>query len=230
MENNNKEIITEKTLHNKEYKMRQFSKLCKDDILFSCNKCFKILCNNTLIESILRLSNGKICFIIGEGEGEGQEKEDKNEFELMKDFKSNILIQNKININPNNCDLKAVGFTEIFCKKCKNLLGVKVQQTDDTQIFMLNKIILKFESLRFFILGNYGINSLQFFFRAETIKSMDQKSNEVEEYIQNSGTYLQKFFDMLSQQNKVSAEIEKKKIEIDKLGDVLKYLSDKKII
>jgi hypothetical protein len=59
---------------------------------------------------------------------------------------------------------------------------------------------------------------------------MDQKSNEVEEYIQNSGTYLQKFFDMLSQQNKVSAEIEKKKIEIDKLGDVLKYLSDKKII
>ena len=226
MENNEEEIITEKTLHNKEYKMRQFSKLCKDDILFSCNKCFQILCSNTLIENIIRLSNGKICFIMGEGEG----KEGENESELMKNFKSTFIIQKFIKVNSNNCDFKAVGFNEIKCKKCENILGIKIIQTDDTQIFMLDKIILKFESLRFFILGNYGINDLQFFFKTETIKSMDKKSMEIEEYIQKTGNYLQKFFDMLSSQNKALKELDNKKIEIDKLGDVLKYLSDKKII
>ena len=226
MENNEEEIITEKTLHNKEYKMRQFSKLCKDNILFSCNKCFQILCSNTLIENIIRLSNGKICFIMGEGEG----KEGENESELMKNFKSTFIIQKFIKVNSNNCDFKAVGFNEIKCKKCENILGIKIIQTDDTQIFMLDKIILKFESLRFFILGNYGINDLQFFFKTETIKSMDKKSMEIEEYIQKTGNYLQKFFDMLSSQNKALKELDNKKIEIDKLGDVLKYLSDKKII
>ena len=223
MENNKTEIITEKTLQNKEYKMRQFSKLCKDDILFSCNKCFQILCTNALIEKILRLSNGKICFIL-------DEEQTNEEDDEMKNFKSTILIQKQMKVNPNNCDFKAVGFNEVLCKNCKNILGLKMKQTDDTQIFMLNKIILKFESLKFFILGNYGINTFQFYFKAETIKSMDKESLEIDKYIQKSGDYLQTFFDMLSSQNKALTEIEQKKIEIDKLGDVLKYLTDKKYI
>ena len=124
--------------------------------------------------------------------GEGEGKEGENESELMKNFKSTFIIQKFIKVNSNNCDFKAVGFNEIKCKKCENILGIKIIQTDDTQIFMLDKIILKFESLRFFILGNYGINDLQFFFKTETIKSMDKKSMEIEEYIQKTGNYLQK--------------------------------------
>ena len=214
MESNGQEIITEKTINNKEYKMREFSNLCRKDILFSCKKCFSILCNNQLIEKILRLINGKICFIIGD--------EDENS-ELMKEFKSSIVIKANFNVNPNNCDFKTVGLNEIYCKKCNHLLGVKIKQADDTQIFMLNKVLLRYESLKFFIISEFGIKPFQFHFKTETLKNMDKKSIELEEYIQN-------FFDILSSQNKDIKELEKKKVEIDKLGEVFKYLIDKKYI
>ena len=221
METNGQEIITEKTINNKEYKMREFSNLCRKDILFSCKKCFSILCNNQLIEKILRLINGKICFIIGD--------EDENS-ELMKEFKSSIVIKANFNVNPNNCDFKTVGLNEIYCKKCNHLLGVKIKQADDTQIFMLNKVLLRYESLKFFIISDFGIKPFQFHFKTETLKNMDKKSIELEEYIQKSGNYIQNFFDILSSQNKDIKEIEKKKVEIDKLGEVFKYLIDKKYI
>ena len=49
------EIITEKTINNKEYKMRQFSALCRHELLISCSKCLQIICSNSLIDKILRL-------------------------------------------------------------------------------------------------------------------------------------------------------------------------------
>ena len=204
MESNGQEIITEKTLHNKEYKMREFSNLCRKDILFSCKKCCTILCNNQLIEKILRLINGKICFIIGD--------EDENS-QLMDEFKSNIAIKKYFSVNSNKFDLKTIGLNEIFCKKCNYLLGVKIKQTDDTQIFMLNKILLKYESLKFFIISDFGIKPFQFHFKAETLKNMDKESIEIDEYIQKSGNYIQNFFDILSSQNKDLKEIEKKKTD-----------------
>ena len=221
MESNGQEIITEKTINNKEYKMREFSNLCRKDILFSCKKCCSILCDNQLIEKILRLINGKICFIIGD--------EDENS-ELMKEFKSSIVIKKTFSVNPNNCDFKTVGLNEIYCKNCNHLLGVKIKQTDDTQIFMLNKVLLRYESLKFFIISDFGIKPFQFHFKTETLKNMDKKSIELDEYIQKSGNYIQNFFDILSSQNKDFKELEKKKIEIDKLGEVFKYLIDKKYI
>ena len=221
MENNGQEIITQKTFNNKEYKMREFSNLCRKDILFSCKKCFSILCNNQLIEKILRLINGKICFIIGD-------EDEKSE--LMEEFESSIVIKKTFSVNPNNCDFKTIGLSEIYCKKCNHLLGVKIKQTDDTQIFMLNKVLLRYESLKFFIVSDFGIKPFQFHFKTETLKNMDKESIELDEYIQKSGNYIQNFFDILSSQNKDIKELEKKKVEIDKLGEVFKYLIDKKYI
>ena len=221
MESNGQEIITEKTINNKEYKMREFSNLCRKDILFSCKKCFSILCNNQLIEKILRLINGKICFIIGD-------EDEKSE--LMEEFESSIVIKKTFSVNPNNCDFKTIGLSEIYCKKCNHLLGVKIKQTDDTQIFMLNKVLLRYESLKFFIISDFGIKPFQFHFKTETLKNMDKESIELDEYIQKSGNYIQNFFDILSSQNKDIKELEKKKVEIDKLGEVFKYLIDKKYI
>lgn len=223
MEKNKKEIITVNTINNKEYKMRQFSALCKYDLLLSCNKCSKILCSSSLIEKILRLSNGKICFII--------EEQDDDNSEILEKFEKTLSIQKKILIiNQKDQDFKTIGISEIFCKKCNNFLGIKVKQTDDIQIFMLNKIILKYDSIKVFTFGDYGIKTFNFYFRKETIKSMDKDALEIDEYIQKSGNYIQTFFDMLSSQNKEMKDMEKRKDEIDKLGNVLKYLIDKNYI
>jgi hypothetical protein len=219
-----KEVITENTMKNKEYKMRQFSALCKHDIIISCKKCFKILCTNSLIEKILRLSNGKICFIIEE------DVENNDKYELIEKFISNLFIEKKIYINPNDKDFKSVGIREVKCKKCNNALGVKIKQSDDTQIFMLNKIILKYDSLYLCILDNLGIKPFQFYFKKETIKSMDNEALKIDEYIQKSGNFIQNFFDMLAKQNNELKEMENRKVEIDKLGKVLKYLIDKNYI
>ena len=222
MEKNKKEIITVNTMKNKDYKMRQFSALCKYDLLLTCAQCSKILCSSSLIDKILRLSNGKICLII--------EEEDEDNSELIKKFNETLFIQNKKIINQNNEDLKAVGLNEIFCKKCKYSLGIKVMLTDVIQEFMLNKILLKFDSIKFFTFGDFGIKPFNFYFRKETIKSMDNYAMEIDEYIQKSGNYIQTFFDMLSSQNKEIKDMEKTKEEIDKLGNVLKYLIDKNYI
>ena len=40
-------------------------------------------------------------------------------------------------------DFHTVGINEVICKKCKNLLGVRMKQTDETKIFMLDKFALK---------------------------------------------------------------------------------------
>ena len=222
MEKNKKEIITINTMNNKENKMRQFSALCKYDLLLACIQCSKILCSSSLIEKILRLSNGKICFII--------EEQDEDNSELIKKFNETLFIQNKKIINQNKEDFKAVGFKEIFCKKCKYSLGINVMQTDDIQKFMLNKILLKFDSIKFFTFGDFGIKPFNFYFRKETIKSIDNYALGIDEYIQKSGNYIQTFFDMLSSQNKEIKDMEKRKEEIDKLGNVLKYLIDKNYI
>jgi len=95
---------------------------------------------------------------------------------------------------------------------------------------MLDKVLLRYESLKFFIISDFGIKPFQFHFKTETLKNMDKESIEIDEYIQKSGSYIQNFFDILSSQNKDLKELEKKKIEIDKLGEVFKYLIDKKYI
>ena len=215
------EIITEKTIENSKYKMRQFSYLCSTDILLCCRKCFRILCSNGLIEKILRINTGYLYFII-------EERNDENE-ELIKQFESNLDIDKKLLINVNNHDFKIGGFSQVFCK-CSNNLGIKVKQTDSAQIFMLNKIILKLESLSFFTLGDYGIKPLIFYFKKSTLKEMDSKAFEIDEYIKKSGECIQEFFEMLKNQNKEIKNKEKREEEIDKLGNVLKYLIDKKYI
>ena len=222
MEKNKKEIITINTKNNKEYKMRQFSALCKYDLLLCCNKCSKILCSSSLIEKILRLSNGKICFII-------EEQDDDNK-ELIEKFEKTLIIQKKLIINQKDQEFKTVGINEVFCKKCNNALGIKVRQTDDIQIFMLNKFLLKYDSIKVYTFGDYGIKTFNFYFRKETIRSMDKDAIEIDEYIQKSGNYIQTFFDMLNSQNKEIKDMEKRKDEIDKLGNVLKYLIDKNYI
>ena len=222
MKKNKKEIITINTKNNKEYKMRQFSALCKYDLLLCCNKCSKILCSSPLIDKILRLSNGKICFII--------EEQDEDNSKIIEKFENTLFIQKTLFINQKDQDIKAVGINEIVCKKCNNSLGIKIKQSDDIQVFMLNKILLKYDSIKVFTFGDYGIKNFNFYFRKETIKRMDKDALEIDEYIQKSGNYIQTFFDMLSSQNKEIKDMEKRKDDIDKLGNVLKYLIDKKYI
>ena len=222
MDNDKKEIITINTINNKDYKMRQFSALCKYDLLLCCNKCSQILCSSTLIDKILRLSSGKICFIMEDGE-------DGNS-EMIEEFQKALFIENIIYLNPIKSDFKAVGVNEVFCKKCKNPLGLKMRTTDDVQIFMINRILLKLDFIKVFKLDDYGIKLFNFYFKKDTIKSMDKEAFEADEYIQKSGNYIQTYFDMLSSQNKEIKNMEKRKEEIDKLGNVLKYLVDKKYI
>ena len=222
MEYNQDEIITEKTLkNNKEYKMRQFSYLCSCDILISCKKCHTILCPNSLIEKILRINTGQLYFII-------EEENDENSI-LIKEFESHLKIDKKLLINTNNHDFKIGGFNQVYCI-CGNNLGMKVKQTDSSQIFMLNKIILKYDPLIFSIQGDFGLKPLHFYFSRKTLKNMDKKDFEIDEYIKNMGEQLQQFFEMLKSQNDELKNKKKREEEIDKLGNVLKYLVDKKYI
>ena len=220
MENGKQEVITAKTIEDKQYTMRHLSYFCKKNILLCCKNCNRILTTNSIIEKILRLTNGKICFIIGD--------DDENS-ELMIKFKSNLIIQSELKVN-NNSEFKTVGLNEITCKYCKNSLGVRIRQTDDTQIFMLNKIVLKLDALKFFSIDENGLRPYHFHYKPENIKSMDKYATEIDQYIQKSGYHIQKFFDILSSQNNDFQEIENRKMNIDKLGDILKYLIDKNYI
>ena len=214
------EIITAKTIEEKENGMRSFSYLCKRNLLLCCRKCNKILTTNALIEKILRLKTGKICFILGD-------KIEKSE--LMEKFQSSLIIQPELKVNQ-NADFNNVGINEIFCRNCKNLLGVKMRQTDDTQIFMINMIVLKHDAMIYFLLEEMGIKPFVFSFRTETMKNMDKLASETEEYIIKKGSQIQQLFELLSSQKKDLDEMETKKKDIDKLGDILKYLIDKKYI
>ena len=160
--------------------------------------------------SLIHKSTGKICFILGD---------EKENSEL-------IIIEPKLKFN-NYEDFHAVGLNEITCKNCKNSLGVRMKQTDDTQIFMLDKIVLKERAMKYFAVEDIGIVPFYFNYKVEDIKKMDQMAFETEEYINKSGNQIQKFFDLLSSQVKDLKEIETKKKDIDKLSDILKYLIDK---
>ena len=220
MKSKEQEKISLKTLDDKHNNMRSYSYLCKMKILFCCKKCNKILTTNSLIEKILRLKTGKICFILG----------DDNEYsELFEKFKTLILIQQDFKINQNS-EFSTVGVNEVYCKNCKNLLGLIMKQTDDTQIFMLNKIVLKQEAMKFFWLDEFGIKPFHFGSNLEGIKNMDKLAIETEEYITQKGYQIQKFFDAISSQVKDFRDIEEKKNDFDKLGDILKYLIDKDYI
>ena len=105
-----------------------------------------------------------------------------------------------------------------------------MKQTDDTQIFMLNKIVLKQDAMKYFWLDEFGIKPFHFGSNLENIKSMDKLAIETEEYITKCGNIIQKFFDILSSQVKDLRDIEEKKNDFDKLGDILKYLIDKNYI
>jgi len=220
MKNGQQEIITAKTFEDKHYGMRQFSNLCRNNLLICCKKCNNIITTNSIIEKLLRLKTGKICFIIGD---------DDEKSELMEQFKSSILLNGELKVNINS-DLNTVGIYEIYCKNCKNPLGANVKQTDDTQIFMLNKYVLKHDSINFYLIEELGLEPYYFHFRNETIKKMDKEAMEIEEYIYQSGQQLQKFFELLSGQTKDIREIETRKTDLDKLGDILKYLIDKNFI
>ena len=105
-----------------------------------------------------------------------------------------------------------------------------MKQTDDTQMFMLNKFVLKHDAMKYFCLQDLGIRPFDFSFKRETLKNLDKTAFETEEYINQSGHQIQKFFDLLGMQAKDFKEIETKKNDIEKLGDILKYLIDKNYI
>ena len=67
--------------------MRQFSNLCRNNLLICCKKCNNIITTNSIIEKLLRLKTGKICFIIGD---------DDEKSELMEQFKSSILLNGEL--------------------------------------------------------------------------------------------------------------------------------------
>ena len=217
MEIPEQEKISSETLADKKNPMRAFSYLCKKKLLFCCIKCNKLLTTNAIIEKILRLRTGKICFILGD---------EKENSELFEKFKNLIIIEPKLKFN-NYEDFHAVGLNEITCKNCKNSLGVRMKQTDDTQIFMLDRIVLKERAMKYFAVEDIGIVPFYFNYKVEDIKKMDQMAFETEDYINKSGNQIQKFFDLLSSQVKDLKEIETKKKDIDKLSDILKYLIDK---
>ena len=217
MELKEQEKITSNALEAEKIAMKTFNYLCKMNILFCCKTCGQLLTTNALIEKILRLKTGRIYFII--------EEEDDNS-ELITKFKSLLFIKPELKINKNP-EFSTVGINEVYCRNCKSLIGLKMKQTDDTQIFMLNKIVLKIEALKFFIVEDLGIKPLHFFYKIEDLKNVDKEAMEIEEYINQSGNQIQKFFDLLSSQTKDLREIDSKKNDIDKLGDILKYLIDK---
>ena len=217
MELKEQEKITSNALEAEKIAMKTFNYLCKMNILFCCKTCSQLLTTNALIEKILRLKTGRIYFII--------EEEDDNS-ELITKFKSLLFIKPELKINKNP-EFSTVGINEVYCRNCKSLIGLKMKQTDDTQIFMLNKIVLKIEALKFFIVEDLGIKPLHFFYKIEDLKNVDKEAMEIEEYINQSGNQIQKFFDLLSSQTKDLREIDSKKNDIDKLGDILKYLIDK---
>ena len=214
------EIITAKTSEDKQNVMRQFCYLCKLKLLFCCKECNKLLFTNSLIEKIIRLKTGKICFIIGD-------EDEKSE--IMEKFAENIIIKPVLKVNDIS-DFQTVGINEVSCKSCKSSLGVKMKQTDDTQMFMLNKFVLKHDAMKYFCLQDLGIRPFDFSFKRETLKNLDKTAFETEEYINQSGHQIQKFFDLLGMQAKDFKEIETKKNDIEKLGDILKYLIDKNYI
>ena len=220
MENGQQEIITAKPIGDRHNAMRQFSFLCKYKLLFCCRQCNKLLMTNSLIEKILRLKIGKICFIVGD-------ENDKSE--IMEKFKSTIIIKPELKVN-DDIEFQTVGINEVSCKSCNNPLGVRMKQTDDTQIFMLNKFVLRYDAMNYFCVQDLGIRPFIFTFKNESLKNLDKIAFETEEYINKSGHQIQKFFDLLSNQSKDFKEIETKKTDIEKLGDILKYLIDKKII
>ena len=211
------EKITSNSSDAEKIGMKHFSYLCKMNILFCCKTCNKLLTTNALIEKILRLKIGKIYFII----------EDENEnSELITKFKSLVIIKPELKINQIS-EFNTVGINDVYCRNCKNLLGLRMKQTDETQMFMLNKIILKIEALKFFVAEDFGIRPFHISYKLEEIKTTDKKAMEIEEYINQSGNQLQKFFDLLSSQTKDLRDSDSKKNDIDKLGDILKYLIDK---
>ena len=220
MEIGQQEKITAKPFEDKHNPMNQFTHLCKNKLLFCCRKCNKLLMTNSLIEKILRLKIGKICFIVDD--------DDENS-ESMQKFKSKILIKPELKVNDNS-EFQTVGINEVSCKSCSNSLGVRMRQTDDTQIFMLNKFVLRYDSLNYFCLQDLGIKPFIFIYKNESMKNIDKTAFEIEEYINKSGNQIQKFFDLLGNQSKDFKEIETKKMDIEKLGDILKYLIDKKLI
>ena len=217
MEPKEQEKITSDALEAEKIGMKTFNYLCKMNILICCKTCNQLLTTNALIEKILRLKTGRIYFII--------EEEDDNS-ELITKFKSLLLIKHELKIN-NNPEFSTVGINEVYCGNCKSLIGLKMKQTDETQIFMLNRIVLKIEALKFFIVEDLGIKPLHFFYKIEDLKNVDKEATEIEEYINQSGNQIQKFFDLLSSQTKDLRDIDSKKNDIDKLGDILKYLIDK---
>ena len=217
MESKEQEKISSKVVENKQYPMRSFGYLCKKMLLLCCKNCDKVLTTNAIIEKILRLKTGKFYFIIGD-EGENSE--------LFEKFKSLIVIQPELKINKNE-DFQTVGINEVICKKCKSQIGVRMKQTDETQIFMLNKFVLNEKKLKYFSVEDMGLKPFHFYYDLEDLKKMDKLAIETEKYITESGNQIHKYFELLSDQIKNTKEIERKKNDIDKLGDILKYLIDK---
>ena len=214
------EIITDKSTEQKENGMRSFGYLCKRNMIFCCKECDKIILTNALIEKILRLKTGKICFIL---------KDEADKSELMEKFKSSIVIQSQLKVI-NNKEFNNVGINEVNCNRCNNLIGVRMKQTDDIQIFMLNTFVIKHDSMKYYMSEELGIKPYNFSFRTETIKNMDKKATETEEYILKGGQRIQQFFEMLSSQKNDINNFETKIKDLDKLGDILTYLIDKKYI
>ena len=62
MKNGQQEIITAKTFEDKHYGMRQFSNLCRNNLLICCKKCNNIITTNSINREIIKIKNRKNLF------------------------------------------------------------------------------------------------------------------------------------------------------------------------
>ena len=217
-----KEILTTNTLNNKEYKMHQFSVLCKNDFLLICNKCSKILCSSSLIDKLLRLSTGNICFII--------EEKKNNNSKLIENFEKIIYIENKNNVFIKDKDFGLDVVRKIHCKNCNSFIGLKIILSDNTKKFMINRFLLKFSSVSLLEFDDLGIKSYNFNVNREEIKSIDSFALEIEKYVKKSRSFINNFYNNNNSQDNEFEEIEKSKRKIDKLDEMLQYLMNNNYI
>ena len=212
------EKITADITKDKLNPVRVFGYICKKNLLFHCIKCNHLLTSNAIVEKLLRLKNGRICFILND-----------NDIEIFNRFKNNIIIENILEINTNP-DLYNVGINKVYCKYCKNQIGIKIKQTDETQFFMINKILLKENTMQYYSIENMGIKPFYFQYSSEEVKRMDRNAFELEQYINDSCNQLTEFLDLIKKKKNDLNDNKKRLEDIKKLSDILTYLVNKNYI
>ena len=212
------EKISADIVKDKTNPIRVFGYICKKKLLFNCLKCNTLLTTNAIVDKVIRLKTGRISFILND-----------NNADIFNKFKMNVIIENKLEVNINP-DFNNVGINKVLCKNCNYHLGIKIKQADESQFFMVNKIILKENAMQYFSIEDIGITPFCFQYNKEEVKELDHEYFELENYINNSVNRILGFFDLLDEQ-KSEINTNKKRLEdIQKLSDILTYLVNKNYI